>query len=861
MEIVDNNKITERPALPVKCDIKNINGHDHMKKIGEAVDMFNQNNIGIMKIIYTGKSPVHSGLHGLNYEDKKAAYDNTNHGHIAKSRKNNDLINIGIQTGKANNITVLDFDFFTSDKQDYRDNIDGMIEFHNTIISKTSNPLIIKSHSGGRHLIYQYAPLMNRANATTLGISGVDVRSSGGICVSVGSLCEYGYYEIVSGDFGNIPVMPDEVKDWFQPYREAAKKKKKDKKDEYGIDTPEYEEYINDKYDKQCSKPYIKFILQNLPAELASNYSDWWKIISWVRCSVKDKEFGNLVYKFSKRSTELAHTNRSKDDIINDCFEKTKGSKQWKEASSQLYSILHKTNKNKHFELLDMMKRDRIDGGDEEFDVEWWKKLGNYQDMKDYFELYYVCVGGNCNMIFNKKSMACEGAMRVWFDTKKNCKSQVVINEGTENEKIKMKPFSSIYLDEDGKRMNYLGAGIYFDKPPKGHFNLFTGIWAKDVLLKDESIIADPIKGKILYDLYYDILYSKEEADYVLDLMARWLLCPHQRTGVMLILWCKATGAGKSTLLKYFKKIITGFWNEQTHHAVGEYTYSKYVAQFNYATVAGKLICNVEEVPEKKISGGQETFKNFIKQDVVDCESKGVDPQNVKMIAQWIATTNNPHCAIENKDKDERSTMFAKVKNIYCEDKEFWDKFHDALDDQSAFKWFCEQLLLRQSVIGRTPSQWEKLVPDDPNAKLTIKVPPYALVLRTLKKDHRDKEKGYYKDGYYLLEEEYFKSRYALCQGKGPYRDKHTSQQEFSSGWVDFAGDKKFETMTEYFPAPIKDKKWFVFNYDGLFSWLELKNYTDPIKETEHTEKQKQLLSKLFENECDIDNDSDIESD
>ena len=438
---------------------KDYDMNEHIKQISTTFDNCVENGVGCLCLNNRDKTPIQNSQFGGKYEMNKQNYDNTNHGMLNKKRIKKDGCNIGIITGQANDLTVIDFDWYNKDTNGkitgFKKNIDQLITLHNDIILNTENPFVVETQSGGRHLYFKYAPLKNRSNALVFECDGVDVRSKGGYVCASGCLGKYGYYKHIAGSYSNIPIMDKKIQSYFKPEVEEVKKKA-DKKDEYGLDTEEYKTIIREQNKRNCKEKYIQFILDNIPQSYATDYHSWFMIINVLSNTQGPKSFQELALMFSKRSTNEAHTNRPEKEIIRDCKSKVSLKKNYANID-MLYHILWKENRNKWMELQDLKKKDRIKN-DKELDMEVWKSLKDYELMKIYFQNHYICVGGSLNTMYNRHTLEEIGPIDVWFKHCNNVKSYIIKDKGTENEKVVFKPFKTIYMDDDDTRINYKDA-------------------------------------------------------------------------------------------------------------------------------------------------------------------------------------------------------------------------------------------------------------------------------------------------------------------------------------------------------------------------------------------------------------------
>lgn len=115
-----------------------------------------------------------------------------------------DLKHAGIPTGKINNITVIDLDFYkvAEDKNEFISKFKNYIDDFNTYTVQTC--------SGGIHLYFKYD---TDITTTTNKEYNIDVRSNGGYVVSPGSVIDGKKYKVIKNT--TIKEIPTDIKLWL----------------------------------------------------------------------------------------------------------------------------------------------------------------------------------------------------------------------------------------------------------------------------------------------------------------------------------------------------------------------------------------------------------------------------------------------------------------------------------------------------------------------------------------------------------------------------------------------------------------------------------------------------------------------
>lgn len=172
--------------------------------------------------------------------------------------------NIGIPTGKINNLICLDID-----------NKDNGIEEFNKYILEFGEPQTVKQSTpnGGFHYIFKYSSsfitINYLKNKTKYRNCGIDIRSEGGYFVSAPSKIHDKEYKYIR-DFDNYEVleMPESLINWLLVNEDQNIKESRVYKSNYNYN-------ITDEI--------IVELLDKLPENYLNNYSDWLKITTILK--------------------------------------------------------------------------------------------------------------------------------------------------------------------------------------------------------------------------------------------------------------------------------------------------------------------------------------------------------------------------------------------------------------------------------------------------------------------------------------------------------------------------------------------------------------------------------------------------
>ncbi len=220
---------------------------------------------------------------------------------------------------------------------------------------------------------------------------------------------------------------------------------------------------------------------------------------------------------------------------------------------------------------------------------------------------------------------------------------------------VKINPFN-IWLDNfNRKDVDKIVFNPKDDSPPH-HFNSWTGFKYQNTGAFDHEKIQP------FLDLIYDVWADGDEAfyNYALNWFAHILQKPWKKNGVCIALQSRQ-GVGKTLVVSLIGRII----GESYYYTAS--SLSHILGNFN-GDAEGKILVNLNECTwggDKKMEG---TFKEFITDESIVINRKGVNTYRVNNLANTIITTNSDWMVAVSKD--DRRYNIRRCKNITPEEKE-----------------------------------------------------------------------------------------------------------------------------------------------------------------------------------------------
>lgn len=227
--------------------------------------------------------------------------------------KNGDKIfnyyNVGILTGKINNIVVIDIDVYKFNKDNLFQKELGGVDF-----IKSFNTFTVKTPRGGYHLYFDYD---EEIYTTTNSEIQIDIRNNGGFAVKYGSIIDNKMYKIIVNS--EIKKMPNDFKEWLIKNITPPKKNKIMKLDDekiiHKLEVIKYRPEFIDEIRQTLSKTKINLFIEPYSflkftngMKLLGLYEDWDKynktqekynltnnIKYWNTCDTEHYNFVNWI--------------------------------------------------------------------------------------------------------------------------------------------------------------------------------------------------------------------------------------------------------------------------------------------------------------------------------------------------------------------------------------------------------------------------------------------------------------------------------------------------------------------------------------------------------------------------------------
>ena len=209
------------------------------------------------------------------WQDKK----NQSKTNIYKFDSKKQYCNLGVPTGKVNNITVVDLDFYSKDDEVFNLEDSTFIKTFGYNYIEDFDTFTVKTPSGGIHLYFKYDEDIGQ---TANKEHQVDTRNNGGYVVSPNSIVKGNKYEIIKDT--HFKHIPDNLKEYLvnvilnKKVKKKVKKKRKEikkteDKEEEIIEEEGY--YHLDKFTYNFSDELLIEIIKGLPKKYFNSYEGW----------------------------------------------------------------------------------------------------------------------------------------------------------------------------------------------------------------------------------------------------------------------------------------------------------------------------------------------------------------------------------------------------------------------------------------------------------------------------------------------------------------------------------------------------------------------------------------------------------
>ena len=240
------------------------------KKMKKKYNNRYMEDITTIQLIQNAKNPMNK------WSDKKNQFKTNIYKFDSKKQK----CNLGVPTGKVNNITVVDLDFYSKGESIFNLDDSSFIKTFGKNYIDDFDTFTVKTPSGGLHLYFKYDEAIGQ---TANEEHKVDTRTNGGYVVAPNSIINGNKYEIIKDT--HFKHIPDNLKDYLlnvilnknKPKKKPKKKRKEIKKSENKEEEIiEEEGYFHlDKFTYNFSDESLIEIIEGLPEKYFNSYQGW----------------------------------------------------------------------------------------------------------------------------------------------------------------------------------------------------------------------------------------------------------------------------------------------------------------------------------------------------------------------------------------------------------------------------------------------------------------------------------------------------------------------------------------------------------------------------------------------------------
>jgi len=272
----------------------------------------------------------------VRWSEKKNQFKTNIYEFNAKKQK----CNLGILTGKVNNIIVVDLDFYAKkgDPPFIYENTQFYKNFGYNYI-EDFDTFTVKSPSGGLHLYFKYDENVDKT--TSNAEEHVDTRGNGGYIVSPNSVINGNKYEIIKDT--HFKHLPDNLKDYLSNVifnKSKTKKKPKKKRKEIKKTEDKEEEVVEeegyfhlDKFTYNFTDELLIKIIEGLPDKYFNTYQHW-LIFTTAMKQINRKDLWEKYPKIKPANCDK--TDKERIDWMNSHWDNIKRHKQYNCLSNLL---------------------------------------------------------------------------------------------------------------------------------------------------------------------------------------------------------------------------------------------------------------------------------------------------------------------------------------------------------------------------------------------------------------------------------------------------------------------------------------------------------------------------------------------
>lgn len=505
--------------------------------------------------------------------------------------------NVGIITGKINDITVIDLDIPKDDE------IDGISFFEENICKVNDCKFVVKTPRGGYHLYYKYcSKLKTTAKIQKAKLVSIDVRNDKGVIFG-----GKGYTIIKDCKFDELEEVPES-------FILINKKEENRKKDESVM--------VNEKYSNES----IQLILKHLNPKFLNSGKYWFKLLVVLKNIGYPKE---LIKEYSSDS-ELCQDNF--DEFFDDRFDKIE-IRETPNVGTLMFFLKESVKEDKYKNIIKNIKI--LEKSDDEFEEVQLDDESCYKIFSELYQNKIITDLDNSIYLCNE--------FGIWIDIKKNDKRlqklifdfNKYLKDNNYNYNLKTKTKRNDLKEE---LLTYLQiTDLQFDKNPyllpfkNGVIDLTTGIFrnaSPDEYINKCITYCYEDSGTELIEEFFNSIFSDSEIkDYFIICLSLSLENINRKQVIVFMIGPTACN-GKSTILELIDdaldtlgrriptNILTG--KREISSGTNEALMVLKNARFAYCSEpehGEKININVvKEITGDKIScrgiyGKQETFK------------------------------------------------------------------------------------------------------------------------------------------------------------------------------------------------------------------------------------------------------------
>lgn len=428
---------------------------------------------------------------------------------------------------------------------------------------------------------------------------------------------------------------------------------------------------IDENIEKIDKEKLFKMIDKLNPQEF-KHHKEWCSFMYFMVNQSK----GENTMEYLEKVNKFLSTLDNYDEMENMKFFMNNHNKQLGNNTSLIYKWLKRDNYEYFKEIIKSNKK--------EFCNDYFKTLDTYEKKKIYFEKYCWKILTGVKAIFYFYNPTLDDFKEYTEEGLKGCfKHLKHIKDG------KQSKFLDIWTDDEDIKLyndlDFIPYPLNENDTYYKYFNLYTGLRAENEL-KEISSTGDI--DRILKHLFYLCGEDETNTDYMLDLLAHRVQYPGILPQVAVVMR-SPQGSGKNIFFDWMGNYILG-----KKYYVCSANPESFLGRFNCG-LKNKLLCVMNEVSGGDTFGKGGRLKEFITENTIDYEAKGVNKIEIRNCALLMFFTNHEQ-PLEIEHTDRRFVVFDCSKTTITLKKEgyFTDLVKD-MKDETVQKAFYDYLMKR----------------------------------------------------------------------------------------------------------------------------------------------------------------------